>query len=151
MLLWSEILSEISFSSSGSIRLGPALTDEAIDILMEHGLNSRSPVPFKAWKARNKESRESLESAAKKEEQETKQKLTDESPQMEPLLREAIIDGILALFPYVNILYLPMHADSTRRTIQRTALSSSSDEDLELLRGMWPACIFLPLLTGVVS
>ncbi|KAJ7180916.1 hypothetical protein C8R46DRAFT_595271 [Mycena filopes] len=103
---------------TGSIQLTATLTDEAIEILMDHGLGFRFPGPFKAWKSRNKEAQVSIEAAAKTEEQETKQKLTDESPEMEPMFREAIIDKLLLLFP----------------TVQRAVLSSSSDEELELLR-----------------
>ncbi|KAJ7509859.1 hypothetical protein B0H11DRAFT_2270198 [Mycena galericulata] len=104
--------------SSGSIRLTPKLTDEAIEILMDHGLGSRYPTPFNAWKSRNKTAKESIEAAGRKEEQEICRKLQDESSQLEPILREAIVDRIQKLFP----------------TVQRTVLSSASGEDLDLLR-----------------
>ncbi|KAJ7246483.1 hypothetical protein C8J57DRAFT_1360578 [Mycena rebaudengoi] len=104
--------------SSGSIRLSPKLTDEAIEILMDHGLGSRYPTPFNAWKSRNKTAKESIEAAGRKEEQEISRKLQDESSQLEPILREAIVDRIQKLFP----------------TVQRTVLSSASGKDLDLLR-----------------
>ncbi|KAJ7183070.1 hypothetical protein B0H12DRAFT_1246842 [Mycena haematopus] len=106
---------------------GPTLADEGIEILMGHGLNSRFPAPFKAWKARNKAAEESIEAEAKKEEQDTKQKLTDASPKSEPLLREAIIDKLIALYP----------------TINRGVLSSTSAEDLEVLRAQYTDLITL--------
>ncbi|KAJ7931787.1 hypothetical protein B0H13DRAFT_2227876 [Mycena leptocephala] len=90
-----------SLISGGSIRLGSALTDEAIEILMEHGLNSRSPVPFTAWKERNKEAKASIEAAGKTEEQETDKKVNEDSPQWEPMIREAIVDRLLKLFPSI--------------------------------------------------
>ncbi|KAF7370363.1 VWFA domain-containing protein [Mycena sanguinolenta] len=102
----------------GCIRFGPSLTDEGIQILMGHGLNFRFPRSFEAWQARNKAAQESLDAQAKKEEQDTKQKLTDASQESEPLFREAIIDRLITLYP----------------TINRTVLSSSSQEHLDLLR-----------------
>ncbi|KAJ7231899.1 hypothetical protein B0H12DRAFT_204922 [Mycena haematopus] len=113
--------------TTGCIRFGPTLADEGIEILMGHGLNSRFPAPFKAWKARNKAAEESIEAEAKKEEQDTKQKLTDASPKSEPLLREAIIDKLIALYP----------------TINRGVLSSTSAEDLEVLRAQYTDLITL--------
>jgi hypothetical protein len=82
------------------------LTDEAIEVLMEHGLNSRSPVPFTAWKARNKEAKESIEAAGKTEEQETDKKVNEDSPQWEPMIREAIVDRLLKLYPFVIFLHI---------------------------------------------
>ncbi|KAJ7091563.1 hypothetical protein B0H15DRAFT_836658 [Mycena belliarum] len=113
--------------SNGSIRLSPTLTDEGIEILMEHGLKSRHPAPFAAWKSRNQAAKEANSAEGRKEEQETKQKLTDESAQMEPMLREAIIDRLLVLFP----------------TVDRTVLSSSSDEELNLLRTSYISLVTL--------
>ncbi|KAF8216813.1 hypothetical protein K438DRAFT_1658303 [Mycena galopus ATCC 62051] len=107
--------------ATGSIRLSPSLTDEGIEILMEHGLESRFPTPFKAWKARNRAAKESIEAEGKKEAQDTNQKLTDESQQSEPMLREAIIDGLIAAYP----------------TINRTVLSSTEEGDLDLLRAQY--------------
>ncbi|KAF7356372.1 VWFA domain-containing protein [Mycena venus] len=116
-----------SLLANGSIRLGASLADDGIEILMENGLSTRFPAPFKAWKARNKAAEEAFEAEGRKEEQETKQKLTDESSQSEPMLREVIIDKLLLVYP----------------TISRTTLSSSSDEDLELFRGQYANLIAL--------
>ncbi|KAJ7656315.1 hypothetical protein DFH06DRAFT_1091207 [Mycena polygramma] len=110
-----------AFMESGSIRLHESLTDDGIEILSDHGLSSRFPVPFRAWKSRNKEGQELIEATGKKEEQDTSQKVTDDSPQWKPMLREAVIDQLLNMFP----------------TIQRTVLSSSSDEELKLLRAQY--------------
>ncbi|KAF7370364.1 VWFA domain-containing protein [Mycena sanguinolenta] len=104
--------------TTGCIRFGPSLTDEGIEILMGHGLNSRFPRSFEAWQARNKAAQESIDAQGKKEEQDAKQKLTDTSQESELLLREAIIDRLITLYP----------------TIDRTVLSSSSEENLDLLR-----------------
>ncbi|KAJ6534677.1 hypothetical protein DFH09DRAFT_932195, partial [Mycena vulgaris] len=90
--------------SSGSIRLSPKLTDEGIEILMEHGLDSRYPAPFKAWKSRNKTAKESIDAEGRKEEQETKQKLTDDAAQMEPMFREAIVNRLLESFHPIFLL-----------------------------------------------
>ncbi|KAK7025055.1 VWFA domain-containing protein [Favolaschia claudopus] len=107
-----------SLIEKGTIRLGPSLTDEGIEILMDNGLSTRFPAPFKAWKARNKTAKELIEAEGKKMEHEVKQRVTDESPQLEPIFREAIIDKILHLYP----------------TTIRSVLSSSSEEDIESLR-----------------
>ncbi|KAJ7698920.1 hypothetical protein B0H17DRAFT_1049693 [Mycena rosella] len=116
-----------SLLSTGSIRFSSALCDEGIDILVDHGLNSRYPAPFKAWKSRNKAAKESIEADGRKEEQETKQKLTDETAEVEPMLREAIIDRLLAFFPTVN----------------RATLSSSPSEDLDVLRTQYTTLVTL--------
>ncbi|KAJ6514882.1 hypothetical protein C8R47DRAFT_1275662 [Mycena vitilis] len=110
-----------SLIAAGSIRLSESLNDEGIHILSEHGLSSRFPVPFKDWKSRNQEAQESIEAAGKKEQQEIDQRINDDSPQWKPMLRETMIDQLLNLFP----------------TVQRTVLSPSSDEDLELLRAQY--------------
>ncbi|KAJ6620561.1 hypothetical protein B0H10DRAFT_2188402 [Mycena sp. CBHHK59/15] len=112
---------------NGSIRLGPKLTDEAILILMEHGLQSRFPGPFKAWKSRNDTAKKSIDVVCKEEERETAKKLNEDSPKQGPMLREAIIDRLLVLFP----------------TVQRTVLSSSSAEDIASLRGQYESFVML--------
>ncbi|KAJ6519114.1 hypothetical protein C8R45DRAFT_851769, partial [Mycena sanguinolenta] len=115
------------FVGTGCIRFGLSLTDEGIEILMGHGLSSRFPLALKAWKTRNKTAQETIEAEAKKEEQDTKQKLTDDSAESEPLLREAIIDRLVLLYP----------------TINRAVLSPSTEEELELLRGQYISLITL--------
>ncbi|KAJ7464645.1 hypothetical protein FB451DRAFT_1370363 [Mycena latifolia] len=114
-----------SLISNGSIRLSPILTDEGIEILMDHGLDSRYPVPFTAWKARNQKAKESIEADGKKEEQETYKKLQEDSQPLESVLREAIVDRLLHLFP----------------TVQRTVLSSSSNEHIEVLRAQYTSLV----------
>ncbi|KAJ7763628.1 hypothetical protein DFH07DRAFT_1059276 [Mycena maculata] len=114
-----------NFIGTGPVRLSPTLTDEGINILMEHGLESRCSVAFKAWKSRNKAAKESIDAAEKKEVQETKQKLTDDSPQSEPMLREVIVDRLLAVFP----------------TVHRSVLSSSSDDEINLHRTQYESLV----------
>ncbi|KAJ7117660.1 hypothetical protein C8R44DRAFT_791229 [Mycena epipterygia] len=111
--------------ATASIRLGPTLTDSGIEILMDNGLNSRYPAPFKAWKSRNREAKEAIEAAGKKEEQEVCLKVNDESTELEPAIREAIVDRLLDLFP----------------TVQRTALSASSEEEIVLLRTQYTSLV----------
>jgi hypothetical protein len=92
--------SDLHFSAQGSIRLSPLLFDEGITILMENGLQSRFPEPFKAWKSRNDSEKQSIDSAGRQEEQEAIKKLNDEAAQMGPMLREIIVDHLLQSFPW---------------------------------------------------
>ncbi|KAJ7289087.1 hypothetical protein C8J57DRAFT_1459186 [Mycena rebaudengoi] len=107
--------------AQGSIRLSPSLSDDGITILMENGLQSRFSEPFKAWKSRNESAKQSLDSAGRQEEEEANKKLNDDAAQMEPMLREIIVDRLLLSFP----------------TVQRTVLSSVSEEDTELFRAQY--------------
>ncbi|KAJ7210563.1 hypothetical protein GGX14DRAFT_451174 [Mycena pura] len=113
-----------SLLATGSIRFHPTLTDKDIEILMEHGLDSRYPVPFKAWKTRNNETKKSIEATGRQEEQETCRKVQSDAPMLEPVLQEAIIDQLLNLFP----------------TVQRTVLSSSG-KDLDSLRAQYESLV----------
>ncbi|KAJ7195854.1 hypothetical protein C8J57DRAFT_534894 [Mycena rebaudengoi] len=114
-----------SLLAQGSIRLSPSLSDEGITILMENGLQSRFPEPFKAWKSRNDSEKQSIDSAGRQEEQEAIKKLNDEAAQMGPMLREIIVDHLLQSFP----------------TVQRTVLSSVTEEDTQQFRAQYASFV----------
>ncbi|CAK5283767.1 unnamed protein product [Mycena citricolor] len=105
----------------GTIRIADGANDETLDILRENGLGKRYPGPFEAWRARNRVSKDSSDAASKEELQKVEKHVAKSMSELEIVIREAICDRTLKMFP----------------TIQRSALSPNDGEQLEHLRAQY--------------
>jgi hypothetical protein len=75
-----------------------------MEILVKCGLQNRFPVECDTWVKRRQEARRNLEAEIKEKEAAFKDKLADKSAQLEEVLREAIVDRMVTMFPCVAVL-----------------------------------------------
>jgi hypothetical protein len=80
------------------------LDENAIEVLVKYGLQDRFPVECNTWVERKQETRRNMEAEIKKKEIGLKEKLAGESPQLEEVLREAVVDTMVTTFPCVVFL-----------------------------------------------
>lgn len=88
-------------SESGAVRLSESLDGDAIDILIQCGLQDRFPGECNGLKKSVEEARKLREGNARQMEADLKEKLESKSAQLEDLLRQSIVDSIVNKFPYV--------------------------------------------------
>lgn len=96
------VFDEYNSSESGAIRFSDNLDGNAIQALAQCGLQDRFPVEYNAWVERQKQAVINSEAEVKRKEAAIKKKLDSESHQLEGLLREAIVDVLITLFPCVT-------------------------------------------------
>jgi hypothetical protein len=90
-----------ALSESGAIRLSKSLDEDAIDILIQCGLQERFPKECNTWKSSVDEAVKLREGKVKQLEADLKQELEGKSAQLEVLLRQSIVDSIVDIFPCV--------------------------------------------------
>lgn len=86
------------------LKLNENLGQEAIEILVDHGLHQRNPKACDAWKARKRENKSRHEQAEKDELNATRDKLNADLPEIENCLQLALAERIVTSFPYVYAL-----------------------------------------------
>jgi hypothetical protein len=89
-------------SESGAIRFSRSLDEDAIDILIQCGLQERFPEVCNAWKNSVEQARKLREGKIKQMEVDLKEELESKSAQLRDLLRQSIVDSIVNKFPYVK-------------------------------------------------
>ncbi|KAF7309973.1 VWFA domain-containing protein [Mycena indigotica] len=114
-----------SLLSTGTIRFTSKVSDEGVQILGEHGLQSRAGNLFGEWKTRNDDGVRAIDDGSKQELQDALKKLRDDEPTLEPVIKEAVVDQLTQMFP----------------TIPRTTLSPVSQDELELRRTQFTSLI----------
>lgn len=123
-------LDESDSSESGAIRLASDLDENALQALIKCGLRDRFPVGCNTWIERTAEVRRKLEADIAKAEADNKQKLSDESAQLEELLCEAIVAAMITTYPCVaDVMFtLAVILTSFSRTLSHRSLSCFTDE-----------------------
>ncbi|KAF7308315.1 VWFA domain-containing protein [Mycena chlorophos] len=124
--------------SVGPISLSPELSDDAVRTLGQNSLDVRCPAAFKDWKSRNEAGLKDVADSATKEEQAALQQLQN-NPKLEPVIREAVVDQILQLFPSMQrTLLSPVTGDELvalqKEFVGLTAVHPTLKDDISKLR-----------------
>jgi hypothetical protein len=104
------------------------LDEDAIEALVECGLRDRFPEECNTWAEQKTEVSRKLKADIEKAEADTKLKLSDESAQLEELLREAIVATMVTEFPCVAdaVSTVAVILRSFSRTLSRQSLGFPS-------------------------
>jgi hypothetical protein len=89
----------LQYSGTDALHLSEALDEEAINLLVNNGLNVRFRMECETWKQRKQSLRESFDSAKRREEESMKQNLADEATQLEGAIRQVVVNSVLQAFP----------------------------------------------------
>jgi hypothetical protein len=92
----------LQHSATGALHLSEALDEDAINVLVDNGLNFRFRMECEAWKERKQAFRNSRDSAIRNEEELMRQKLGSEATHLEEMIREVVVNSILQAFPSVR-------------------------------------------------
>jgi hypothetical protein len=91
--------SEDIVSKSGGLRFDRNMDEGAINMLIRYSLLERFPAECEAWNQRKEGTRKALQ----REENMIKENLIHSSEELQNILREAIVDEIVKIFPYVSL------------------------------------------------
>jgi hypothetical protein len=98
VLLQTYVLDESDSSESGALCLSHSLDENAIQALVQCGLQKRFPREYSNWAQRNEEVRRNLEAGTNKEKAAIAEKLAGESAKLEKVIRQAIVNAIINTF-----------------------------------------------------
>ncbi|KAJ7583113.1 hypothetical protein C8J56DRAFT_202132 [Mycena floridula] len=88
--------------AQGSLRLSEQLSDDAIGVLMDHGLSRRYSKPCDSWKRRKEEIERACERSINDEIANAKERLNTEAPALKDCLRAAVCDHVLKQYPTMD-------------------------------------------------
>ena len=82
------------------VDLNRALDDDAVSLLIEHGLGKRFTPAYEAWRSRNAENKEILRKSISEEKRRVDEQLKNDQPLLEDTLEREIARRILDEYPY---------------------------------------------------
>lgn len=90
-----------SLSERGTLRFNAELNETALQALVSNGLGERFPDDCTFWFKRKHEALQSVQTDVQGEEMKINARLEAESPQLQAILHETIIDVVISFFPWV--------------------------------------------------